>query len=213
MAASPAFAAPPDLKLTSDKPKPAAGDLVRVSAETPAKAVKWKVIGDCQYAADTSGRIVYVVVKSGKVSVIAVAASDVGELSEFAECVLVVDGPGPGPGPDPLVMTVRTALAEVETAQERMLLGNLKTFYGKAAIAAVDPAILTWGALNDRLTTLSQAEGTAGKLKPVQAAIAQVLVVELPSKNATDQPLDQAGRDKAVAVFTRISNAIGEVSK
>lgn len=81
------LAAPPELKLTPDKPAPKAGELVKVAAETTAKAIRWKVLGDCQSVQDSSGRSIVVVIRAGKVSVIAIAASESGELSEFAEVV------------------------------------------------------------------------------------------------------------------------------
>ena len=203
------LAAPPDLKLTLDKPKPVTGDLVKVSADTTAKAIRWKVIGDFQHVADSSGRAVYVVVKSGKVSVIAIAASDTGELSEFAECVIAVEAEVVL---TPLAKSIQTAMMDV-SPEEKVLLPNLKTFYIKAAKTAVDPALLTWGDLTTKLLTISQEEGTAGKLKPIQVVISQTLSAELPSKNASSQLLDQPGRDKAVAVFSKVANAIGEVLK
>lgn len=95
------LAAPPELKLTPDKPTPKVGELVKVSAETTAKAIKWKVLGDCQHVQDSSGRSLVVVVRAGKVSVIAVAASESGELSEFAEVVFDAATPDPVKPPSP----------------------------------------------------------------------------------------------------------------
>lgn len=95
------LAAPPELKLTPDKPTPKAGELVKVAAETTAKAIKWKVLGDCQSVQDSSGRSIVVVIRAGKVSVIAIAASESGELSEFAEVVFDDQGDKPKPPSPP----------------------------------------------------------------------------------------------------------------
>lgn len=96
------LAAPPELKLTPDKPTPKAGELVKVAAETTAKAIKWKVLGDCQSVQDSSGRSIVVVIRAGKVSVIAIAASESGELSEFAEVVFdAATAPDPVKPPSP----------------------------------------------------------------------------------------------------------------
>jgi len=95
------LAAPPELKLTPDKPTPKAGELVKVAAETTAKAIKWKVLGDCQSVQDSSGRSIVVVIRAGKVNVIAVAASESGELSEFAEVTFDAATPDPVKPPSP----------------------------------------------------------------------------------------------------------------
>lgn len=107
------LAAPPELKLTPDKPTPKVGELVKVSAETTAKAIKWKVLGDCQHVQDSSGRSLVVVVRAGKVSVIAVAASESGELSEFAELTFDAATPDPVKPPSPPAPRVGVKLKAV----------------------------------------------------------------------------------------------------
>jgi hypothetical protein len=95
------FKSAPILKLTADKPKPTAGTLVTVKADTDAKTVRLKVVGDAQTYADSGGRTLAVVPNSGKVVVIGVAASDAGDLSEIVELV-VADGVVPTPPKPPV---------------------------------------------------------------------------------------------------------------
>lgn len=98
-------AAPPTLKLTPSAAKPAPGELVTVVAETTGKTVKWAVIGDAQSRTDTGGKSVVLVAKSGRVTVIAVASNETGELSEFAEVAfgeLLKCDPIPAPRPVPV---------------------------------------------------------------------------------------------------------------
>lgn len=126
------LAAPPELKLTPDKPSPKTGELVKVSAETTAKAIRWKVIGDCQHVQDSSGRSIVVVVRAGKVSVLAIAASESGELSEFAEVVFdaptdPVKPPSPPtpPGPIPRVGVKLKAVAVFESSEASLAAATL----------------------------------------------------------------------------------------
>lgn len=95
------LAAPPDLKIAADKPTPKAGELIKVSAETTAKSIAWKVIGDCQSVPDSSGRSIVLVVRAGKVVVLAIASSETGELSAWAEVVFDQDDAKPNPSPLP----------------------------------------------------------------------------------------------------------------
>lgn len=96
-----AFGAAPDVKLTANKPQSKLGELVVVSASTEAKTVKWLVVGEAQFEKDSSGRKLYVVLV-GKATVYAVAASETGELSEFATLELGgVDVPPVKPGEPP----------------------------------------------------------------------------------------------------------------
>lgn len=118
-----AFGAPPELKLSADKPTPKACELVTVKAETAAKTVRLKVTGDAQSFADSNGRTVAVVPKSGRVTVIGVAASETGELSQIVELVLADTTP---PKPDEVVWSAaklwiviveETGLAAAERGQ------------------------------------------------------------------------------------------------
>lgn len=122
------LAAPPELKLTPDKPTPKAGELVKVAAETTAKAIRWKVLGDCQSVQDSSGRSIVVVIRAGKVSVIAIAASESGELSEFAEVIFdaattpdPVKPPSPPTPPGPPTAVKIKAVAVYESADASVL--------------------------------------------------------------------------------------------
>lgn len=118
-----ALAAPPALKLTPSVAKPATGDLVRITADvaTPAK-VKWLVVGDWQYAADGNGRSILVVCKPGRADVIAVAADDKGEMSDFVVLTFnaldPVPVPVPPPGPAPIVVPVTPSKLYVVIVEE-----------------------------------------------------------------------------------------------
>lgn len=134
------LAAPPEIKLTPDKPKPTACDLVTVSADTTAKSIRWKVLGDCQFKPDSSGRSVVIVPKSGRVSVLAIAASDTGELSDFAEFAFLVDPIAPPvkpdpPKPDPVRPTaVKLKAVAVYESMDASVLGE--KFFASADLAA-----------------------------------------------------------------------------
>lgn len=135
------LAAPPELKLTPDKPTPKAGELVKVAAETTAKAIRWKVLGDCQSVQDSSGRSIVVVIRAGKVSVIAIAASESGELSEFAEVVFddQVDAkpkpipPSPPTPPAPRVGVKLKAVTVYESSESSTV---AEAMFGSKLLAA-----------------------------------------------------------------------------
>lgn len=105
-----AIAAPPELRLVPTTLVPVVGDLVRVTAKTDTGVVvKWNVVGDWQYAADSDGKSILVVCKSARLDISAITVNDKSELSEFV--TLTFNGgtapfpPGPMPGPTPIIVT------------------------------------------------------------------------------------------------------------
>lgn len=200
--------APPELKLTPDKIKPSVGNLVKVSADTTAKTIKWKVIGDWETVQDSSGKFIFVVAKEGKVSVLAIAITETGDSSEFVECIVSVEKVDPIV--NPLTKNLLDVLPQVLPA-EKALIPNLKSFYTKASTLAQDTTLTTWGDLTTKLSELAVSEGISQKLKPLQLVIAQLLSSELPSKNASTLPLDKEGRDKATNLFNKIAAALADV--
>ena len=201
-------AAPPELKLTVAKPGAKAGDLVKVAAETAAKAVRWKVVGDAQWEADSNGRSVVLVIGAGKVSVFAIAASETGELSEFAEQSFELASP-PAPAVSSLGKSLRESLSNLPAA-EAALAPKLQQFYADAAALAKDETLLTWG---DLFAAMKLKSGPiSGKMVSTQTLINAEIAASLPKLVDTDA-VDAAGRAKAVAVFKKVATALGEAQK
>lgn len=102
------FGAPPELKLAIDKER-SSPTFVVVRADTTAKTVKLKVVGDAVSYADSNGKIVVVSPTAegkGSVSVIGVAASETGEISDIVELVVTTEDTRPKPTPKPPVPPV-----------------------------------------------------------------------------------------------------------
>lgn len=126
------LAVPPELKLTADVPKPAPCSLVKVTADGTAKSIAWIVVGDCQHVADSSGRSVVVVPKSGTVTVYAVGSSETGELSTPAKLVfeMSVEPVKPDPKkPDPIKPTGPVKIRAVVVYDPTQASGDLDAFF------------------------------------------------------------------------------------
>ena len=204
---------PPDLKLTADKPTPAAGDLVTVTAETPAKSIRWKVVGDAQSKVDSSGRSVVVVVKSGTVTVFAVAAV-ADEQSEFAEVVFKsaepLPKPAPGPKPDPTpAAAVKIKMVTVYESEEAST-GSAKFFADKALAARwKDKGHLPWVNV-DQNTKDPDTNATPAKLKPyIDRAAGKTLPQTYLMDSATGTILYEGPRPETPAALILILDKIG----
>lgn len=163
-------AAPPDLKLKGPD-KPAAGQLVTVTADTTGKVVKWKVVGAAAVE-DSGGRKVYFAA-AGKVTVLAVAASETGELSEFAEWSADLGPPGPGPV-DPVV----PPLPDPSEAAPAELVAKLQAAYTADAGAEKATSLKAFAEAMDAAVAYSQAGrfATAGDLEKAVRQITKLIV-------------------------------------
>lgn len=200
------IAEPPTLKLTLATEKPKAGYPVKVSAETTAKAVRFRVVGDATPVPDSSGRFLHVVPHAGTVTVLAVAASDTGELSEFAEATFTVDGtPVPPPSPDTLTATVKAALVAETSATKEADRTALAAVYRALPDAAKDANVKTAAQLFAVVKGATEAR-IEGRLKPVRQLFGAELAKILPAD--TEAVLTAAHREAAGKSFARFADIL-----
>lgn len=203
----PALAAPPELAVKGpDKPEPC--KLVTVTAETTAKVVKWKVIGDATAEFDSGGRKVFLVGK-GKVTVLAVAASDTGELSEFKDWVgefgAKPDDVTPPPA-DPLVKAFQAAFDADPAPDKRERLRVFSQCMDDAAGMAADAKYATAGDLEGAVRAACVQRVGVGQLPGLGKAVGEYLSKSLPA--VKDDPLAPAARDKAAAGYKAVAAAL-----
>lgn len=209
-----ASAAPPELKLTGTD-KAAAGTLIVVSAETTAKAVKWKVVGDASVQQDSGGRKVFLVGK-GRVTVLAVAASEAGELSEFAEWSADLGGVEPVVPPEPepeapaaLVGMIQAAYIADKSPDKAAELKAFGDAMAAAAKQAGDPALKTAGALESAVRAATVARVGAMKLPAVGVTVGDYLSGFLPTDK--DATLTAEDRKKAASGYKAVAAAVRRI--
>ena len=212
-----ALAAPPELKLKGPD-KPVANALVVVTSESTAKTIKWKVVGAATVEQDTAGRKIYLVAQAGKVIVLAVASSETGELSDFAELAFDFgDGAIPLPPPNPdsavppeLVKSIQTAYNSDTTADKTNVLSSLAVAMDGAAIMTADKKYKTAGDLETAVRTYTlQKVGGAGKLPAVGIEIGNYLAPYLPLDK--DSTLTDSDRTKAATGYKTVASAIRRI--
>lgn len=197
--------APPVIELPTEvKAEP--GDFIQVPASTSGKSVKWVPLDPglslfpTELLKDT--RIAVVIAKTpGRYRLLALTCAG-DELADPAITTIIV-----GEG-DVLGRAIQTAYGQEMAEDKAELAKALAALYRQAAQDAFLRQPHTWGQLYKAMTDAAGTLGVSGKIKKVQTAIAAELVAKLPSKDAFERGLDEAGRQQAAEVFTRISKAL-----
>lgn len=208
-------AAPPELKLKGPD-RPAAGQLVAVVADTTGKVVKWKVVGAAAVE-DTGGRKVFFA-GTGRVTVIAVAASDTGELSDFAEWSADLGGTAPvPPDPDPAPADVPADLVAKLQAAYTADAGADKAVARRVFAAALDAAaeyaqaarFATAGDLEKAVRANTKQLVGDGALTGMGGPVGEYMAKFLPAEPAA--PLTKDVRDRWAAGYRVAAAAVRRV--
>lgn len=193
------------------------GRLVKLTAETDCKQVRWFVCGDADLIPSESGKwAIFSAPAVGSYRVVAfTAAGDVP--SEPAVCAVVVEGPTPPEPPtpptpppdDPFVSALQAAYgADVDQGKADHK-KNLASLYRQGAITAQKPTVETWGKLFEVMMVVARDVGLAGKLQAVQGVIQTELKKSLPTDPA--KVLDADGRALAAKVFGKVAASLEAV--
>jgi hypothetical protein len=186
------------------------GRIVRLTAETAAKHVRWYLVSeDADLVPFPEGKVaLFSAPKAGRYTVLAwTAAGDVP--SDAAKCVVVVGDPVvPGPA-DPFARDLRKQFVEDGSTEKSRHVAQLAALYREAIAYAEKAEVATAGDLAARIraaaATLLPAEAIVGLRKRIAEEIAK----ELPLDG--DKPLDAATRTKAAKLFERIAARLEEL--
>jgi hypothetical protein len=196
----------PAIKLP-DEVKAAPGRIVRLTAETTGRHVRWHLAAD---DADLvpfpdGAAAVFSSPKPGRYTVLAwTAAGDVP--SDAAKCVVVVgDPPGPAPA-DPLARDLGKLFAEDATADKPAHAAQLAALYREAVAFAEKADVATTGDLAARIRAAAATLVPADALVGLRKRIAEEVAKELSTDG--EKPLDAATRTKAAKLFDRVATTL-----
>lgn len=182
------------------------GRLVKLTATTDAKQVRWLLASDdADLIPFPDGKTaLFCAAKPGRYLVFAwTAAGDVP--SEAARCVVNVGDPPPQPA-DTLATEFRKLLAADATPDKPAHLAQLVALYREAAAFADSADVKTAGELAARIRAAAGTLLPADSLVAVRKRIADEIAKELPIDGET--PLDTPARRKAAALFARIATSL-----
>ena len=204
------FAQPPapEIRLP-DEVKAAPGRIVRLTAETTGRHVRWYLASDdadlVPFPDGTAA--VFSSPKPGRYTVLAwTAAGDVP--SDVARCVVVVgDPPGPAPPPaGPFARDLRKLFADDSASDKPAHAAQLAALYREAVAFAEKADVATTGDLAARIraaaATLVPADALVGLRKRIAEEVAKELFTD------GEKPLDAATRTKAAKLFDRIATTL-----
>lgn len=204
-----ALAGPPTITLPPEVAAPP-GRIVKLSAVTDGKLVRWQLAGDeADLIPFPDGKTaLFCSPKAGRFTVFAwTAAGD--EPSEAARCVITVGEPQPIPPPKPvdsLAAEFRKLLAADSTVEKVAHLVQLAALYREAVKYADSTEVKTAGDLANRIRAAVASLLPAEALTGIRRRIAEEIAKELPVDN--DAALDAATRRKAAALFLRIATSL-----
>ncbi len=193
----------PTIKLPAEvKGQP--GRIVRLTAETAGKHVRWHLVSeDADLVPFPEGKVaLFTAPKAGRYTVLAwTAAGDVP--SDAAKCVVVVGEPVvPGPA-DPFARDLKKQFVDDGSADKAKHLAQLAALYREAIVYAEKADVMTAGDLANRIRAAASTLIPAEALVGVRKRIAEEIAKELPLDG--DKPLDAATRTKAAKLFERIA--------
>lgn len=210
VAAQPGPAAPA-LKLPAEvRAKPAA--IAEIKAETAGKVVKWVALTPGLSVRPTDGgRVLLFSGPAGRYELLAYTA--VGDApSEPARVVVVIEGDAPVPPPKPAdPLKAKLAAAVTADRAEKADVLQLAAVYREAAKLAADAEVGTSRELLTRLRKVSEALIGPGTCPAVRGVVAEELLAVLGM--SSEEPLTEAQRARAAALFGRLAGALEELSK
>lgn len=180
------------------------GRIVRITAETAQKQVRWHLVTDeADLVPFPDGTVaLFTAPKPGRYQVLAwTAAGDIP--SEAAKCVVVI-GEKPAPAPvDPFARNLKTLFVEDPSDDKARHVVQLAALYREAIAYAEKAEVATAGDLAARIRTAASTLIPADRLVGMRKRIAEEIAKELPLDG--DKPLDAATRAKAAKLFERIA--------
>lgn len=199
----------PTVKLPSEI-KGLPGRIVRLTAETSEKNVRWYLVSeDADLVPFPDGKVaLFTAPKAGRYAVLAwTAAGDVP--SDAAKCVVVVGDP-PGPVPvEPFARDLRKLFADDSTADKSKHVAQLAALYREAIAYAERAEVATAGDLAARIRAAASTLIPGEALVGIRKRIAEEIAKELPIEG--DKPLDAATRAKAAKLFERLATHLEDL--
>ncbi|MBM3983769.1 MAG: hypothetical protein FJ304_26575 [Planctomycetes bacterium] len=187
-----------------------AGGLGKLRAETPGKVVKWVALAPgLSIEPVEGGHLLYFAGLPGTYELLAYTAT--GDVpSESARVVVVIEGAPPAPGPpDELRAKLAAALARDRGARADVL--QLAAIYREAARVAGEPDVPHSKELLARVRKVAEALLGPAALPAARAAVAAELLAVLGM--SSEEPLTEARRGRAAALFARLAALLEELSK
>lgn len=199
----------PAVKLPSEI-KGLPGRIVRLTAETSEKNVRWYLVSeDADLVPFPDGKVaLFTAPKAGRYAVLAwTAAGDIP--SDAAKCVVVVGDP-PGPGPvEPVARDLRKLFADDSTSDKSKHVAQLAALYREAIAYAEKAEVATAGDLAARIRSAASTLIPSEALVGIRKRIAEEIAKELPIEG--DKPLDAATRAKAAKLFERLATHLEDL--
>jgi hypothetical protein len=199
----------PSIKLPAEA-KGQPGRIVRLTAETAAKHVRWYLVSeDADLVPFPEGRVaLFSAPKAGRYVVLAwTAAGDVP--SDAVKCVVVIGEPVVPAPADPFARDLKKQFVEDGSADKAKHLAQLAALYREAIAYAEKVDVATAGDLANRIRAAASTLIPAEALVGVRKRIAEEIAKELPQDG--DKPLDAATRVKAAKLFERIAARLEEL--
>ena len=193
-----------------DEVKGLPGRIVRLTAETTGKHVRWYLVAaDADLVPFPDGKVaLFTAPKAGRYTVLAWTAS--GDMpSDAVKCVVVIGEPVVPAPTDPFARDLKKQFAEDSSSDKIKHLALLAALYREAIVYAEKAEVATAGDLAARI------RAAAGTLLPTDALvglrkrIAEEIAKELPLEG--DKALDSATRTKAARLFERIAVCLEEL--
>lgn len=186
------------------------GRIVRLTAETAEKNVRWYLVSeDADLVPFPDGKVaLFTAPKAGRYAVLAwTAAGDMP--SDAAKCVVVVGDP-PGPGPvEPFARDLRKLFADDSTSDKARHVAQLAALYREAIAYAEKADVATAGDLAARIRAAASTLVPADALVGIRKRIAEEIAKELPADG--EKPLDAATRARAAKLFERIATHLEDL--
>ncbi len=186
------------------------GRIVRLTAETAEKNVRWYLVSeDADLVPFPDGKVaLFTAPKAGRFTVLAwTAAGDVP--SDAAKCVVVVGDP---PGPvlvEPFARDLRKLFADDFTLDKSKHVAQLAALYREAIAYAEKAEVATAGDLAARIRAAASSLIPSEALVGIRKRIAEEIAKELPIES--DKPLDAATRSKAAKLFERLATHLEDL--
>jgi hypothetical protein len=200
---------PPAISLPAEA-KGQPGRIIRLTAETAGKHVRWHLVSDdADLVPFPEGKVaLFTAPKAGRYVVLAwTAAGDVP--SDAAKCVVVV-GEVPPPAPaDPFARELKALFAADTSANKSKHVAQLAALYREAIAYAEKAEVATVGDLANRIRAAASTLVPADALVAVRKRIAEEIAKELPLDG--DKSLDAATRTKAARLFEGIAVRLEEL--
>ena len=199
----------PAVKLPSEI-KGLPGRIVRLTAETAEKNVRWYLVSeDADLVPFPDGKVaLFTAPKPGRFTVLAwTAAGDIP--SDAAKCVVVIGDP-PGPVPvEPVARDLRKLFADDSTSDKSKHVAQLAALYREAIAYAEKAEVATAGDLAARIRAAASTLIPADALVGIRKRVAEEIAKELPADG--EKPLDAATRAKAAKLFERIATHLEDL--